>query len=145
MVLGERIASTLDRNWCIKGLEKIRVHLQEKQLRLGDFFSWWRFRIATLMIAALCTSSVWSSHKFSNDRPSGLPWSIESIAAKVVLLVNRRLRTRWASSNDSPSEVFDVPRLALGDWKPHGRGRATTWRLHFRCNKVTGKQPSSLV
>ena len=132
MVLGERIASTLDRNWCIKGLEKIRVHLQEKQLRLGDFSSWWWFRIATLMIAALCTSSVWSPHKFSNDRPSGRSWSIESIAAKVVLLVSRRLRTRWSSSDDSPNEIFNVPRLTLGDWKPHGRGTATIWRVASR-------------
>ena len=145
MVLGERIASSLDRSLYTKGLEKIRVNLQETQLRLGDFSSWWWFRIATLTIAALCTSSVWSSHKFSNDQPSGLPWSIESIAAKAVLLVNSRLRTRFASSNNSPNEIFTVPKLTLGYWKPHGRGTATTWHLDSRCNEITGKQSSSLI
>ena len=145
MVLSERIASSLDRNVYVKGLEKIRVNLQKTRLKLGDFSSWWWFRIATLIIAALCTSSVWSSNEFSNDRPSDLPWSIESIATKAVLLVNSRLRARFASSNHSPNEIFTVPGLTLGYWKSHGRGMATTWHLDSRCNEITGKQLSSLI
>ena len=145
MVLGEKIASSLDRNEYTKGLEKIRVNLQETQLRLGDFSSWWWFRIATLIIAGLGTLSVRSSYKFSNDRPSGLPWSIESIAAKAVLLVNSRLRARFASSNNTPDEIFSVPRLTLGYWKSHGKGTVTTWHLDSRCNEIRGKQSSLLI
>ena len=144
MVLGEKIAASSNPNVNTKGLEKIRVNLQDVQLKLGDFSSWWWFRITTLIIATLCTYSVWSSHRFSNDRASGLPWSIESIAAKAVVLVNSRLRTRFASSDNSPNEILTVPRLTLGYWKTHEGGTATTWHLDSRCNEITGKQLSLL-
>lgn len=142
MVLQEKVEKFLSSKAKVPGLSKTWGFLSRLQMKSGTFSSSVTFRIFIVLIACICTRLVWSSHTYSNDAPSGYPWSIDTIAAKAMLLIHSRLRLAFASSDHTPDQLRAIPGLRIGYWASKDRHPAQVWGLDSKCNQVIGKRNS---
>ncbi|KAI0535115.1 hypothetical protein GGR58DRAFT_519645 [Xylaria digitata] len=119
-----------------KRLRSIKGDLISTNLRERDFSCLWWVRVVVVVVAIICTRCVVASNRCANDGRSGLPWSIETIAAKAALLVRSRLREIFASVDHSPDEIRAIPGLQIGLWARQGGHSGRVWCLDTRCNHV---------
>lgn len=102
-------------------------------------------KITVVVVSLMCTWTITTVCRHSTSTPSGLPWSVETIAAKAALIAHSRLRTTFSAPGHSPDEIRAIPGLHVGSWSRNQEHSSYAWRLDSRCNDIVGKFPHCLL
>ncbi|KAF2787901.1 hypothetical protein K505DRAFT_395886 [Melanomma pulvis-pyrius CBS 109.77] len=120
-------------------VREIRAELITTHFERGNTMTLWAKLLCVLLVLA-CTGMAGGSNLYSNDAPSGLPWSINSIAARAALLSRSRLNTFFSSAGRVPTDVRAIPGLKLGYWARDEGHSHYTWHLDSMCNEIVVNQ-----